>query len=176
LPGNELVDLVDAQDSVVGEATIVRCLEEGLLHRAIAVLVTRSSGMLVLQQRSKRDIWHPGLWTISCTGHVRKGESYEEAAGRELFEELGIGAPVRSIKKYKLPPITAGGLTETEWVALFVCRTDAPCAIDPVELETVREVKESELLDMLDRGPLTPDARLILKDYLSLAGQNQDGS
>ena len=161
-----MVDLVDERDNVVGSATVRRSLEEGLLHRAVAVLVIRSSGKVVLQQRSKHDRWHPGLWTISCTGHVKKGESYIKAARRELREELGLGASLRLAKKYLLPPISARGLTEHEWVTLYVCRTDSVCTVDPVELEGVREASESELWTMVDDGPLTPDAKLILTDYL----------
>lgn len=166
MAGEELVDLVDEHDHVTGSATVRRCLEGGLLHRAVAVIVTRSNGKVLLQQRSKRDGWHPGLWTISSTGHVKKGESYGEAAKRELFEELGLDARLRRTKKYLLPPISAGGMTEHEWVTLYTCRTDSECVIDPVELEGVKVVGGPELSKMLEGGPLTPDARLILTDYL----------
>ena len=32
----------------------------------------------------------PGLWDTSSAGHLNSGESYEEGAYRELWEELGI--------------------------------------------------------------------------------------
>lgn len=164
---DEQVDLVDLHDNVVGTSTIAGCLKDGLLHRAVAVLVLRTAGTFVLQQRSRRDLWQPGLWTISSTGHVKRGESYEEAAGRELGEELGLSGDLTLVRKYLLPPISERGLTEREWVTLFTCRTDSRCRIDPVELETVREVTEEELRTMLADGPLTPDAKTILTDYLS---------
>ena len=132
----------------------------------MAVLVLRPTGRILLQQRSKRDLWQPGLWTISSTGHVKTGESYEAAAGRELGEELGIQGELHLVRKYHLPPISEGGLTEHEWVALFTCRTDSPCTIDTLELESVMEVTEKELRDMMVDGPLTPDAKTILGDYL----------
>lgn len=166
MPGSEVVDLVDADDDVVGSATIRKCLEEGLLHRAVAVLVVRSNGRFVLQQRSKRDLWQPGLWTISSTGHVRKGEEYKAAAQRELMEELGIGGRLEQVRKYRMPRISEKGLTEHEWVCLFTCRTDSPCQIDRGELESTKEVTEAQLRNMLDAGPLTADAKTILADYL----------
>jgi isopentenyldiphosphate isomerase len=132
----------------------------------VAVLVLRPTGRILLQQRSKRDLWQPGLWTISSTGHVKMGESYEAAAGRELGEELGIRGELRLVRKYRLPPISEGGLTEHEWVGLFTCRTGSPCTIDTRELESVMEVTEKELRDMMVDGPLTPDAKIILRDYL----------
>lgn len=167
LPAEEIVDLVDVHDKVVGNATVGRCLEEGLLHRGVAVQVVRSKGGLVMQQRSRRDRWQPGLWTISSTGHVKGGEDYQAAAHRELREELGIDGPLTSVRKYLMPPLTYRGLTEHEWVSLFTCATDSPVTIDPIELEGVRELTEQELGRMLDGGTFTPDARIILADYLA---------
>ena len=167
MPGDEVVDLVDVDDRVIGTSSVARCLEKGLHHRAVAVLVLRRTGAFVLQQRSKRDQWQPGLWTISSTGHVKEGESYEEAARRELGEELGLEGELSLVRKYLLPPISESGWTEHEWVTLFTCMTDSLCRLDPVELESVREVTEKELRGMLAYGPLTPDAKTILNDYLT---------
>ena len=168
MSGEEEIDLVDARDEVTGSTTIGDAIENGRLHRAVAVLVVRNGGGLLLQQRSKRDQWHPGLWTLSSTGHVRKGESYDDAAARELREELGIEAKPAPLMKYLLPPIRWRGLTEHEWVALYEARTDIPAIIDPVEVEGVREVDERELRQMMDSGDLTPDSVMLLREYLSL--------
>ena len=165
-PAGELVDLVDEHDSVTGSGDIHEAVSRGLLHRAVAVLVIRGSGKYLLQQRSKNDRWHPGLWTLSSTGHVRRGESYGAAAARELMEELGLTARMSRQKKRLLPPIRSNGLTEHEWVTLFVARTDAPCKVDPVEVEGVTEVDGSQLRRMADGGLLTPDAVILLDDYL----------
>ena len=162
----ERVDLVDARDRVVGSATLAECVDRGLLHRAVAVVITRRDGRVILQQRSKRDAWHPGRWTLSCTGHVRKGESYEDAASRELKEEIGIRAGLSAVKRCLLPPMRDRGMTEREWVALFEATSDALVKIDPVELEGVKEFTEEELGDMLDGGALTPDAVILLTEYL----------
>lgn len=158
--------MVDNDDHMVGVATIDRCLSEVLLHRAIAVLVKRKNGAVVLQQRSRNDSWHPGMWTISCTGHVRRGESYQQAAIRELGEELGLKSKVEEVRKFLLPPISSNGLTELEWITLFTTFTDSPIAIDPVELESTAEVRQSELKQVLTDWPLTPDAKIILGEYL----------
>ncbi len=164
----ELVDVVDDQDKVVGAATVAECLERGLLHRAVAVLVVRSNGTFVLQQRSKRDVWHPGLWTLSSTGHVKRGEGYDQAAERELLEEMGITAELFRSRKRLLPPISSGRLTEREWVCMYVARTDAPLKIDPDELEGAEEVPESRLRKMINGNSLTPDAVVLLTEHLGL--------
>ncbi len=166
MPGDEVVDTVDEHDAVTGRATIRECLERGLLHRAVAVLVIRSNGNFLLQQRSKRDLWHPGLWTLSSTGHVRAGEAYGQAASRELNEELGLRAELLHPRKHLLPPIQSGGLTEREWVTSYAARTDLPCTIDRSEVETVKEVDEPTLGRMFDDASMTPDSVIILSDLL----------
>jgi isopentenyl-diphosphate Delta-isomerase len=166
LASDEILDVVSEHDEVTGRATIKDCLENGLLHRAIAVLVVRSDGHFLLQQRSKRDRWQPGLWTLSSTGHVAAGESYDRAAARELAEELGLIADPFPLKKYLLPPIRSGGLTEREWVTLYVARTDLPSRIDKTEVEQVQDVDEPGLRHMFHDGSMTPDAVILMTDYL----------
>ncbi len=162
-----MVDVVDESDRVIGSATVGDCLSKGKLHRAVAVLVIRRKGSVLLQRRSTSDTWQPGLWTLSCTGHVRKGETYAGAGERELWEELGLRASLQTWSKHRIPPIREGDLVENEWVQLFVSRTESEVSMDPVEVQAVREVSPSELEAMVARGPLTPDAKILLKAYLS---------
>ena len=166
LSGSEVVDLVDDRDEVVGSARLGECLNAGLLHRAVAVLVLRSSGAFLLQRRSESDIWNPGLWTISCTGHVKRGESYPRAALRELREELGLISNLDLRFKMKLPLVTDRSLTENEWVSFFTTVTDATVTPDPTELAGVQEFSRADTRGLIREGPLTADARIILRRYL----------
>jgi isopentenyldiphosphate isomerase len=162
---DEVVDLVDEGDRVIGSATLEKCLSEGLLHRAVAVLVIRSRGTVLIQVRSKTDHWQPGRWTISCTGHVKAGEGYEHAARRELAEELGIRSPVARLAKMLLPKVRGAAGVEWEFVSLFTARSDALPRIDPVELDGVRELEPRELGPLMGGRRLTPDAKLMLQEY-----------
>lgn len=153
---------------MVGVQTLEECLRDGVLHRAVAVLVARPDGRVVLQRRSRSDRWHPGLLTLSSTGHVRSGESYTSAAVRELREELGITAPLRSERKYLIPALTSGGLTEREWVSFFTAETASPVKADPVEVDSTEEVSVEDLKPLLEGDEVTPDAVIILRDHLRL--------
>ncbi len=160
------MDVVDEHDVVVGEATIEECLNEGRLHRAVAVIVARRDGRLVLQQRSATDLWQPGRWTLSCTGHVKKGEDYPSAGARELKEELGIEARLRQVGKYLVPPITDGRLTEHEWTTLFLAESDAALRPDPEELQDARDFTEREVEAMIAGRKLTEDAVMLMRRFL----------
>jgi isopentenyldiphosphate isomerase len=136
--------------------------------------VLRTNSKVLLQQRSKRDLWHPGLWTLSCTGHVKSGETYREAAKRELDEELGLCSPLRAFTKLLLPPLTSGGLTEWEWVSVFVSKTDQTATVDPIELESVEDISLPRLRRMLLGSRLTPDAKVILQAFLKSRRRRSD--
>ena len=87
---NEIFDVVDLHDRVVGRELRKVVHAQGLLHRAVHIFVQNPKGEMYLQKRSmSKDRW-PGVWTTGCSGHVDQGESYVEAAVRELQEELGI--------------------------------------------------------------------------------------
>lgn len=133
-------------------------------------MVSRSGGGVILQQRSKKDDWHPGRWTLSCTGHVRKGESYAEAASRELMEEIGIRADLLLVDKYLLPAMRENGLTEREWVSLYAATSDAEPRIDPQEVEGVKEFAPRELKRMIGSGDLTPDSVILLGGFMRSRG------
>jgi isopentenyl-diphosphate delta-isomerase len=88
------VILVDSKDTEIGVEEKVRAhTGNGMLHRAVSILIFRTSkGHIetLLQKRSKDKLLWPGFWTnIICT-HPRKGESYKETGARRLNEEMGI--------------------------------------------------------------------------------------
>lgn len=54
------------------------------------ISILDKSGRLLVQKRSTQKELFPGRWDNSAAGHVDVGETYEQAALRELSEELGL--------------------------------------------------------------------------------------
>lgn len=63
------------------------------------VLVDRS-GRILLQERDEHAPVDPLLWGL-VGGHVEPGESYEEAAYRELEEETGIALALGDLAEWR---------------------------------------------------------------------------
>ena len=78
------VVVVNERDEVVGTMPKDEAHKTGAPHRIAVVYVENDAGQFLVQIRMSGALDH------SAAGHVDPGESYEEAAKRELQEELGI--------------------------------------------------------------------------------------
>lgn len=148
--GGEVFDVVDEQDHVVGRATRAEVHARGLLHRAVHVFVIGKKGQLLLQKRSMLKDVHPGTWDSSVAGHVDAGESYEQAAVRELEEEMGIvvDAPPQELRHIK--PCEGTGW---EQVKLYRVIHSGPIRYPAAEIESALWVPLEEVQAWLDARP-----------------------
>src|SRR5580765_3560579 len=125
----EIFDVVDKHDRVVGQAPRSVVHAKKLLHRAVHIFVFNSQGELLVQKRSALKDEYPLCYTSSASGHLSAGETYEAAAPRELAEELGLAGPLEWLAKFP-----AGPQTSQEHTVLYRATTDAPPQIDPREI------------------------------------------
>lgn len=129
----EIFDIVNERDEVVGRAPRSEVHTRGLLHRAVHVLVCNARGDLFLQKRSRTKDREPSRWGAACSGHVDSGEDYDAAAVRELGEELGWrpDQPLRRILR-----VEACRETDQEFVWVYQCDGEGPFILHPDEIET----------------------------------------
>lgn len=86
---DELVDIVDSDNVVTGSTTKREAHEKGLLHRtAIGEIRDSRGNWLLVKQSSKRQ--DAGQYVSPVGGHVKAGESEEDALKREASEEVGF--------------------------------------------------------------------------------------
>lgn len=64
--------------------------KSGDLHGVVHVWVYDKDKNLILQKRHRNKKMFPEFWDISCAGHIKSGETPEEAVWRELQEELSL--------------------------------------------------------------------------------------
>ncbi len=151
---SEWFEVVDENDRVIGRALRSECHgNPALVHRVAHVLVFNSRGHLLLQKRSSSKDVQPGRWDTSVGGHLDPGETYFEAALREMEEELGICLenPV-FLYAYKMR-----NDFESENVATFFARYDGPIRFNPEEIEQVRFYAPQEIDEKLGIGLFTPN-------------------
>jgi 16S rRNA (adenine1518-N6/adenine1519-N6)-dimethyltransferase len=122
--------VVDESDHVLRTASRPEVHGNNLLHRAVHVFIFNKIGEIYLQKRSPCKDRHPLLWDSSAAGHVDAGEEYDDAARRELKEELGIDVPLESV--VKLP---ASDRTDYEFVWLYRGQYNGDFNLDRTEIE-----------------------------------------
>lgn len=87
----EFFDVLDKDGKQTGQVCPRHIVHQnGYFHATVHVWVVNESGEVLLQKRSLQKDTHPGLWDISCAGHLSAGDTVLDAAVRELYEELGI--------------------------------------------------------------------------------------
>ena len=138
---DELFDIVDENDKVIGQATR-RDVHQNpkLIHRSIGIVIYSTDKRIFLQQRSMGKDTDQGKWTISCSGHVGYGDSYKKAAERELQEELGIKIPLSQLAKYLVR-----SPQETEMTVLFTAVSDGPFSLATEEITGGKFMGKKEL-------------------------------
>lgn len=86
-----LIDVLDEGGKPTGETRSKQQIhEQGLWHMSAHVWIYNSKGQIILQKRAKDKDSFPGLLDISAAGHVDSGETPQEAAIREMREEVGL--------------------------------------------------------------------------------------
>jgi len=132
---DEVFDVVDASNRVIGRERRSVIHSRGLLHRAAHLLWMGSDGRLCLQRRSYLKDACPGLISTSCAGHLDAGEGYLAAMVRELREENGVEVEAGALGRVDTVP--AHPDLGNEFVEVFLLRGDFPFRIHAPEVDAL---------------------------------------
>ncbi|MBI3413991.1 MAG: NUDIX domain-containing protein [Verrucomicrobia bacterium] len=146
----ELFDIVNERDEVIGQRPRSEVHRLGLKHRAVHVLVFNARGDLFLQKRSMKKDCFPGAWDSSASGHLEVGESYDACAVREVREEIGL---VLAETPQRLFKIDACPETGQEFVWIYRCNAEGPFTLHPEEIERGDWFSARQIDDWVQRQP-----------------------
>lgn len=158
----ELIDIVDDDDAVIRKATWKEMMDKGLLHRASNIFVFNSKGELFVHKRASILKLYPGMYDVKMGGVVRAGESYENAAKRELEEEAGI----KNAELNYLFSIKFRSDRNNNNRKVFRCVYDGKMKLQPEEVESGRFVTLKEAKKMMADGKLSPSAVHVFEELL----------
>jgi len=120
----EQIVLVNENDRAIGVGEKIHTHVIGALHRAFSVFIFNSTGQLLLQKRSSSKYHSRGLWSNTCCGHPRPGESIIEASRRRLTEEMGFDCAVKKVFEFIYHAKLDNGLCEHEYDHVLVGNFD----------------------------------------------------
>jgi isopentenyldiphosphate isomerase len=98
----EFFDIVDANDQPTGQVlTRADAYQQKARFRVIHLyLFSADYAYVYLQQRSTYKTFAPSCWSATVVGHVSAGETWLEAAQREMQEELSLNLPLHFLSAH----------------------------------------------------------------------------
>ena len=159
--GDELVDIVDEFDHVVDSVSRRVMRAERLRHRAVFIAVVDGMGRLLVHRRSPlKDVW-PSWCDVAVGGVVGTGETYLDAAHRELAEEVGVSTEtLEELDQGESRPY------DDDQVSLmarcYVVISEGPFTFDDGEVVEAWWVHRDGLDDLLRRERFLPDSLKLL--------------
>ena len=160
----ELVEEVDSSGNVLRLVTRAQMRAEALWHRTVFIAVRSHSGDVLVHRRSMtKDLW-PGWWDVAVGGVVAPGESWKEAAERELAEELGVSGLV-------LEALGTGAYRDNQVklvAACFLAVSDGPFHYSDGEIIETQWVASQDLQERLGRDSFLPDSIALVLPRIGL--------
>jgi isopentenyldiphosphate isomerase len=153
-PARELLDIVDAEDRVTGQAPRGEATARRLRHRVTSVQVRDPDGRIFVHRRTPGKLVFPSMYDVVVGGVVGAGESYDAGALREAEEELGVRGLPRPEPRFTF-------LFESPQHQWFVRVYELVCALpvrpQPEEVDWWDFLPEEELERRLPGWDVVPD-------------------
>lgn len=160
----ELYDLVDKNDKVIGDTNKNESHSRGFIHRIVCIFVFTLDGKLYIQDHKKSL-----MWDNSVGGHVKKGESYEEAVEREGTEELGLKGPYSKVSQF-FSDETYRGKAINHFISLYECEPKDWIFHPNEEVQTIEALSIPELITWMNNEPkkFTPGLMNNMAEYIKV--------
>jgi isopentenyldiphosphate isomerase len=166
---DEILDVVDLEDRVVGRLPRADVYARRLVHRCVFVLVRDGAGRVFVHRRTDDKLTYPGRYDMFVGGVVGAGESYDAAAVREAAEELGVSTPDRPRFLFRF--LYHGATYGSWWSAVYELRHDGPVHPQESEIAWHGWVTEAELDRMRADLDWTPDSAEAYERLLARPGR-----
>lgn len=152
---DEILDIVDENDQVIGQSPRGEAYARGLRHRAVFVQARDADGRVFVHRRTATKLVFPSLYDMFVGGVVGAGESYDDAALREAEEELGVSGLPRPVFLFKF--LYDDGAGATWWSAVYEVRCELPVRPQAEEVAWHDFLTEDELTARLGEWEWVPD-------------------
>jgi isopentenyldiphosphate isomerase len=161
MSSDEIVDVVDAENRVIRRATRGEVRAKNLPHRGVGILCRDPAGRIYVHRRTRTKDVFPGLYDMFVGGVVGSGESYDDAARREVAEELGIvGTELRFLFHHHYV-----GPQNHAFIAVYEVTWDGPMRHQESEVEWGAFLDIEEVVRSLARWEYVPDGVEIFERY-----------
>ncbi|MHC5907232.1 NUDIX domain-containing protein [Streptomyces sp. S6] len=152
---DEILDIVDESDNVIGQSPRGEAYALGLRHRCVFIQARDAQGRLFVHRRTPTKLMFPSLYDMFVGGVVGAGEAYDEAALREAEEELGVSGLPQPEFLFKF--LYENGAGQSWWSAVYEVRCELPVSPQVEEVEWYAFLSEAEVEERLAEWAWVPD-------------------
>ncbi|MER5751993.1 NUDIX domain-containing protein [Streptomyces sp. NPDC002088] len=152
---DEILDIVDENDRVIGQSPRGEAYAQGLRHRCVFIQARDFADRLFVHRRTPTKLVFPSLYDMFVGGVVGAGETYDDAALREAEEELGVSGLPRPEFLFKF--LYADDAGHSWWSAVYEVRCDLPVHPQVEEVAWHDFLPEEEVERRLDGWEWVPD-------------------
>ncbi len=162
-PGDEWLDLVDDDDTVIGQMLRSEVYAKSLRNfRAVNLFVRNARGELWTPVRGPNKRRWPNAMDISMGEHVQAGETYYEALLRGAREELNLDAGAAVLLGACSPK--ADGVFD--FMQVYELRADETPNYNPEDFSGAEWLMPEEVMRRLEAGePSKEDLPILLRKY-----------
>ncbi|MBI2583103.1 MAG: NUDIX domain-containing protein [Candidatus Aenigmarchaeota archaeon] len=157
---DELLDIVDGKNVVIGQEKRDVAHSKGLFHRAVNIFIFNPEGKIFLQKRSANKDVCPSTWDLSASETLKSGEDHHQAAMRGVQEELGIKPRLIKIRGIHLQKneYFNGRIRDYEFVELYKAVHEGKINLDKDEIAEGRFFDAEEIKRTLkdNKNKFTP--------------------
>jgi isopentenyl-diphosphate delta-isomerase len=161
------VVLVDKDDKVLGLKEKYAAHKNPVpLHRAISIVIFNNAKTeMLIAKRSKRKPTWPSFWSNTVCSHPLPNETYQEAADRRLFEEVGFRTPLKKLFKFTYQAKMDETWGEHELDTVFAGQYEGRINPNPDEIDGYEWVGIKTLKEDARKNPIkyTPWFKVILE-------------
>ena len=162
---HELLDIVDEKDNIIGQDTKENKFRKGLISRNVAIFILDDNKKLLIVKRSSQKKSFPNRYDAAACGNVKAGESYEDAAKREVMEELNIECDLKFLGKI-YNQFKEDDLTIKYFTSIFLGHFSGEVTLSD-ELVELKKLSVEEVEELINKNKdlFTPG---FVNDFLSV--------
>lgn len=165
---DELLDLVDSKDRVIGSMERGEVYAKGLSNfRVINCFIKNSKGQIWVPVRQKNKRIFPNALDMSCGGHVSSSETYLDAFKKEMLEELNID--IEKVDYRLLGKCNPVSDTVSAFMEVYEIISDEVPKFNPDDFQDYSWMYPQEIVSAIESGVAAKGdlPKLVSKFYLS---------
>lgn len=149
----EYLDVYDINRMRTGRTFARGQKPENGYYLVVQVILFNAQGQMLIQHRQSDKIGWPDKWDVSAGGSAQAGETSQQAAHRELQEELGLEMDFSGIRP-NVSSTFPEGFTDVYLVEKDV--SISQLTLQPEEVQGVRWADQAEILQLIATEQFVP--------------------